>query len=385
LRKDPFNAHLKLNTDDTANAVADILRSFFRQLDHPLVPVEYHQKLYRISELEDVETKSAHYRDVLNMMPPVYGQTLRKLLAHLYDVAQHSDVNMASIDNLAKVFGPTSFSVDKQDALPLETYASAGRQIQVMRDLLHHYNDIFMPSSKEIIARSILDEIQEKQITPKARAEGFLVPVHLLEKDNKCFNVQSDWTASQVVSYKQDKLGAMRSGNYALFEVVRNGALERRISANETLTSIVLVRWLEWEHSECFLLLKKDLNPFQPQDIRPFADDVKMAEPGSKSFKTVQLKVEAGTKIVQYSKSLKQQNVWNVDEMLWFVGAEPDRKAPFPFSLTFFIVCGPEKTKYKTKHSGFCVSFKEEIQRTQWLNSVIVCKQEYLPTPLIQI
>lgn len=38
------------------------------------------------------------------------------------------------------------------------------------------------------------------------------------------------------------------------------------------------------------------------QNIRPFADDVKFAEHGSKSFKTVQLKVEAGTKIVQYSK-----------------------------------------------------------------------------------
>lgn len=82
---------------------------------------------------------------------------------------------------------------------------------------------------------------------------------------------------------------------------------------------------------------------------------------------------------------MKQQNTWNVDEMLWFVGCETDRKAPYSYNLTFFLATGPSKTKYKAKHAGYCVSFKEEVQMTQWLNAVTVCKQEYLPAPLIQI
>lgn len=92
------------------------------------------------------------------------------------------------------------------------------------------------------------------------------MPIHLFEKDNKCFNVQSDWTAAQILDYKLKNLDMYAHiDSYALFEVVRNGSMERRICSSETLTSIVLVRWLEWEHSECYVLLKKDPYPFQPQ------------------------------------------------------------------------------------------------------------------------
>lgn len=82
---------------------------------------------------------------------------------------------------------------------------------------------------------------------------------------------------------------------------------------------------------------------------------------------------------------MKQINEWVVDEMLWFMGAESERKPPYPYSLTFYLTGAGNQTKYKTKFSGFCVSFRDEVQCAQWLNSVIVCKQEYLPTPLIQL
>lgn len=38
------------------------------------------------------------------------------------------------------------------------------------------------------------------------------------------------------------------------------------------------------------------------QDFRPFADDVRIAEPGSKTFKHAYLRIESGTKVVQYTK-----------------------------------------------------------------------------------
>lgn len=101
----------------------------------------------------------------------------------------------------------------------------------------------------------------------KARAEGFLVPIHLFEKDNKCFNVRTEWTASQVVKFKLEKLDDPQlflPEVYALFEVIKNGQLERRIGADEVLTWIVLGRWMDYEHSECYLILKKDMYPFLP-------------------------------------------------------------------------------------------------------------------------
>lgn len=35
-------------SDESINAVADILRSFFRQLEEPLIPTPFHDELYRI-------------------------------------------------------------------------------------------------------------------------------------------------------------------------------------------------------------------------------------------------------------------------------------------------------------------------------------------------
>jgi hypothetical protein len=43
---------------------------------------------------------------------------------------------------------------------------------------------------------------------------------------------------------------------------------------------------------------------FPIQNARPFAEDIKMAEPGSKTFRSAQLKIKGGTKVVQYSKVL---------------------------------------------------------------------------------
>ena len=47
---DPYNAHLKPANAETVNAVADVLRQFFRQLEAPLVPTEFQPELYNICE-----------------------------------------------------------------------------------------------------------------------------------------------------------------------------------------------------------------------------------------------------------------------------------------------------------------------------------------------
>lgn len=45
---DPYNVHMQSVSDESINAVADILRSFFRQLEKPLIPEEIHNCLYEI-------------------------------------------------------------------------------------------------------------------------------------------------------------------------------------------------------------------------------------------------------------------------------------------------------------------------------------------------
>lgn len=55
--------------------------------------------------------KVAAYKELINTLPRVHYRTLRKLLCHLHEIVSHEDRNLASLDNIARVFGPTLFNV----------------------------------------------------------------------------------------------------------------------------------------------------------------------------------------------------------------------------------------------------------------------------------
>lgn len=57
------------------------------------------------------------YQEILFSLPKVYFSTLKRLLAHLQEISTHCEKNLASVENIAKVFGPTIFCVDKVENL----------------------------------------------------------------------------------------------------------------------------------------------------------------------------------------------------------------------------------------------------------------------------
>uniref|UniRef100_A0A914Q1K3 Rho-GAP domain-containing protein n=1 Tax=Panagrolaimus davidi TaxID=227884 RepID=A0A914Q1K3_9BILA len=329
--------------------------------------------------------KANDYRCAIKALPPIHYNTLKKLVDHLVEVNDHETDNRASVDNLARVFGPTIFSVDKSNETPSCVFSKTGLQISVMRDLIELFHDIFeVPHNKRAID---VAEAFETKCAIKPIAEGFLISIHLNSKDNQCFNVQSTYTAEQVVEYKSDKLKSAHEndGNvYGLYEVAKYGSLERRIGDRETINSIALERWITWNAKDAYILLKKESFFFNPGNTRPFAENIKICEPGSKNFKSAQLRIENGKKIQQYPKGEKlhkPQREWNIEETVWFTGNVADRKYPqnFPFTTTFILKSG----KYNIKLAGFCVAFSDEVQRNQWLNAVFACQRDYSPIVLI--
>ncbi|KAE9553613.1 hypothetical protein FO519_003158 [Halicephalobus sp. NKZ332] len=400
LKNDPFGTHLTPNNDETINAIADVLRTFLRQLESPLIPLEIQPELYNIYERysqpsrkygpsEDVtyndrllEEKASDYKSAIQTLPKIHYNTLKKLIDHLLEVNAHEAENRASLDNLSRVFGPTTFTVDKTDETPSSQFCRTGLQICVMRDLLENFSLIFDVSPHKKAVE--ITEVFESKCVNKPRAEGFLIPVHLYKKDNQCFNIQSNWTAEHVVEYKLQNLKLDCSVTaYGLYEVLKGGMLERRIGDHETINTIALVRWLNWKAADAFLLLKKESTVFNPANTRPFAEDIKISEPGSKSFKTAQLRIEDGKRIQQFPKGeklSKPQKEWSIDETVWFLG-NCERKYPsnYPYTCTFLLRSG----KYNIKCAGYCVAFVDEVQRTQWLNAITVCQRDYSPIVLV--
>uniref|UniRef100_F1KS03 Arf-GAP with Rho-GAP domain, ANK repeat and PH domain-containing protein 3 n=1 Tax=Ascaris suum TaxID=6253 RepID=F1KS03_ASCSU len=388
LKRDPVNVHIAPTSDEMVNVVADVLRSFFRHLDTPLVPYFIQKRLFAIAEIKDAN-KLDEYHEVLMSLPRVRLQTLRRLLDHLRDVTEHANANLATVENIAKVFGPTLFSVDNaEEESNMQGYGTMINQVNVLKDLILSYTIIFRVSLREMHAKSKMDMLQGKANSAKARADGFLVPIHLFEKDNHTFNVQSSLTAEQVCEAARNRPSFRDegcTGNFALFEMVKCGQLQRRVGLREKMSSMVTDRWLDWDPTDCFLLFKRDLQPFSFDQIYPFADDVKIAEPGSKSFTTGHLKLETGTTIVQYNKSMKQLNEWHVDDVLWFMDHETGRKPPTSYTLTFVV---PKKNfKFKSKFIGYCVAFRDNNLRIRWLNAVLSSQVDFQasPVPLLQI
>lgn len=113
------------------NVVADVLRSFFRQLDSPLVPYHIQDRLFAVANMKGIRfeifsfkpkfhlilfsdpTRLDEYHEILMGLPRIRIQTLRRILDHLKDVTELANANLATIENVAKIFGPTLFSVEQ--------------------------------------------------------------------------------------------------------------------------------------------------------------------------------------------------------------------------------------------------------------------------------
>ncbi|MFH4975570.1 hypothetical protein AB6A40_002279 [Gnathostoma spinigerum] len=202
LKKDPVDVHITNRSDDMVNVVADVLRGFFRQLDEPLIPHYMHERLFAILEIKASE-KADEYNEILSGLSKVRLQTLKKLLDHLRDVTDHSNSNLATIRNVAEIFGPSIFCVDRQEEPKIvDGYGRTMDQVMVTKELIENYAAIFRIPLSEIHAKSQIDMLHGRAASiKKARADGFLVPVNMFEKDNHTFNVQSSLTAEQVLVY----------------------------------------------------------------------------------------------------------------------------------------------------------------------------------------
>uniref|UniRef100_A0AC35TGI7 Rho-GAP domain-containing protein n=1 Tax=Rhabditophanes sp. KR3021 TaxID=114890 RepID=A0AC35TGI7_9BILA len=391
LKADPPNYHIVKKTDETVFAVADALRGFFRQLNLPVISPDLHEQLYNIIESSevrvDLESKLEAYKCILNELPHINYCTLKSLVCHLHEITTHAPINLASIENISKIFAPTLFVVDSVDEkLGSHTFQNTSLQMMIVKELLTHYKIIFSVSDEEDKKSSKIDKAQAFiNDAGKKVAVGFLVPIHLYEFNNQCFNVKADWKAAQVCSYASGKAQVQAAAvPYDLFEVIKGGTLKRRIRSDECLKSIVAKRWIDWDYNDCFLLYCRDLHPLSISDCKLMVDEVKIAEPGSRSFKVGHIKIESvgGSLTVQISnRSKKLLTSLKLKDVLWFEGHEADRKPSYYHNITFFEPS--TKLKYKSKFIGYCISFKEEINKLQWLTEINVSLNEKTEVDLL--
>lgn len=382
LIEDPVGFYPVQETDETVYAVADVLRQTFRRLEDPLFPYSEQPKLFELALESQSPELHKHYADVIKNFPVVNLATLKKLIGHLKNVSEHSQENKMPVENLAKIFAASLFSTDS--AAEKKSFAeSYNHQINTMIHLINGYDTIFQISIEEELSRQMVNDAEKKSLNAKKQSADLIVAIHVWEKENRPFNVKMSLASEEVCREAIAKRGfdAPLESPYAVFECIADGHLVRRLPGSQKMSKCVL-QWIDWNCKDGYLLFDHDKFKFDGKDMSCFSGKVKIAEPGSRTFKSYEVKIENGTSISAY-RNEKPWKSWPMDDILWYVGAEPSRKAPNSYNCAMIL---NSKDGYSTRFPGYCFSFKEENERSRWLTAVThFSKSSASDEPLVYI
>lgn len=132
------------------NVVSSLLKSFFRKLPDPLFTLANYQVFIEASKIEDAVQRLASLKYLIHRnLPPSHFETLRLMANHLCKVAERSEVNKMSLQNLAIVFGPTLVRASDDNMMSMVTDMS--HQCKIIESVLSNCAWFFKddPSSSD--------------------------------------------------------------------------------------------------------------------------------------------------------------------------------------------------------------------------------------------
>eukprot|EP00058_Branchiostoma_floridae_P010386 XP_002595874.1 hypothetical protein BRAFLDRAFT_84243 [Branchiostoma floridae] len=97
--------HMLQETD--INAVAGVLKLYFRELPEPLFTNELYHSFADSLALADPDAKERSMLSLFHELPEVNHATALHMMRHLRRVAEKEEVNKMNVNNLSTVFGPT--------------------------------------------------------------------------------------------------------------------------------------------------------------------------------------------------------------------------------------------------------------------------------------
>lgn len=145
LRKDAFSVQIT-RSEYNEHDVSSALKRFFRELPEPLMG-KLAVSFLSVSEMRSDDDKIEAYRELLQRLPVVEYQTLKKLLGHLHFIQAQREVNKMKAENLAMVFGPTLMQPNNND----NHYQIDTRDSDVIAELIMNYKKLYELSADEIV------------------------------------------------------------------------------------------------------------------------------------------------------------------------------------------------------------------------------------------
>ncbi|KAI8088728.1 uncharacterized protein BX664DRAFT_331243 [Halteromyces radiatus] len=145
--KKEFNTQTNVNVDvdhyPDINVVADALKQFLRELPEPLLTFALYEEFINASASDDHDDRVYKIKQVIQKLPPVNYQLLKRLLEHFVIVTDYEAINHMYATNLAIVFGPTLLQPMSGPAAFTTSMSNLGHHQNIVKYLILHYHYLF--------------------------------------------------------------------------------------------------------------------------------------------------------------------------------------------------------------------------------------------------
>eukprot|EP00092_Neocalanus_flemingeri_P004733 GFUD01005098.1.p1 GENE.GFUD01005098.1~~GFUD01005098.1.p1 ORF type:complete len:1563 (+),score=315.45 GFUD01005098.1:146-4834(+) len=395
--------------DYSEHDVANVLKRFIRQLDEPLLTEHLRESFMKAARIENQDEKLDKYRELLNKLPTINYNTLRRLMGHLHIVADQCEKNLMPVYNLSPLWGPNMLTVDGQEASQfaqtsgeMEVFHAIGNiSTLVCADLITNYPWLFnvdnLEVEKERRMLEVLEKINFPTPTSVKRSGDIRMWIYIESRTSgDCVSLilHPSLTAGEALRRAGDESNIPLHTLDKMFihEVVLGGSLERPLHHSEKMLDVTL-RWGTWDaedRHDNYLLLKTNQFYLEalPCAIPPLSvfAEVQFSENKAKSkFSTFLFSVSKAN--ITYYKEEKtgiptELGAWPVEDINWYIGSEPKRGAPFNLNITFI----PKNEEIRIKESplfGRVMSFNSRELFVKWIAALLVAEHQndLLPPP----
>lgn len=132
------------------------LKKFMRELPTPLLALQGMQFI-AVSDMRNEQEKVKCYQELLERLPSVEYQTLKKIVGHLHFIESQKIRNKMNIDNLSMVWGPTLIRNPQ-----CEEVQYSQKECDVIKDLIYHFKTLFPLTGDEIRKEQIMLSVLKK-------------------------------------------------------------------------------------------------------------------------------------------------------------------------------------------------------------------------------
>ncbi|XP_059168634.1 arf-GAP with Rho-GAP domain, ANK repeat and PH domain-containing protein 2-like isoform X2 [Physella acuta] len=384
-KKDAYAVSLN---DYTVDEVANAVKKFLRELDDSVFERRHYGAWIEIAGYQDESIRITKCQQLLDKMPEVNRQTLKRIIQHLKQVAQNQEENSMDLKNLATCFAPSLLRTHLDQ---LQMSDSSSREIKIVLDIMQHSDDLFQVGENEKGVEDkmseVLDKIRMANLKSAEATSAIITDVYLMDYNSSAcenFTITDDKTVAVAIKEAVDKFRRIDRNldvkNCFLYEVLFNSHLERPLFTDELIKKTI-ERWSNWctwndkdikmhlcvHKIERFQHLKDSTSP-------AFLANAKIQYKGIKgkfNKRAVGLKQ---MKLVIYQKpeSTAECYSWNLEDITVYIGTMLPKKS-LPSNCTHFltfVVNGEDLSNTSSRAFGHCLGFDNETEMLRWAASI---------------